>query len=60
MEMVHLGIHLIDCLGQGNGFMDISFTEEMAGGEGQEDTGLIGLNILKQINLYMVTMYKII
>ena len=34
-----MGIHLIDCLGQGNGLMDIGFTEEMFGGEGQEDTG---------------------
>ena len=28
-------------LGQGNGFMDIGFTKEMFGGQGQEDTDLI-------------------
>ena len=34
-----VGIHLIDCLGRRDGFMDIDFTEEIFGGEGQEDTG---------------------
>ena len=33
-----MGIHSIDCLGRGDGFMDIGFTEEIFGGEGQEDT----------------------